>query len=203
MSYLYNKKQRLKKLKIISTIVVATIGLLYLVIETFFSKPEIEQNIDSVNQWVSVVQNNWDIQQNNIIQKSPLEIENEKHRSDNKAKIRGFFVYWNHAEYLSWINNIDLDIQHIFTEQKMKSFWENMTYVFEIIENKERWEISNSEFEVDTKHNVKIKYWYNHREYIDQLFIIVQRNKKDLYQHHITQMRCEWTSWPLCDFLKK
>ena len=31
-----------------------------------------------------------------------------------------------------------LDIQHIFTEQKMKSFWENMTYVFEIIENKER-----------------------------------------------------------------
>lgn len=184
-------------ISIIATIILAIISRIL-----SSGEKEVTNNNMSSENWFVIASNNWFIEQN-IIQKSPLEIENEKHRSDNKAKISWFFKYRNAQEYLKWINNIDLEIQRPFTERNMQIFRDSMTKYFEVISDEPRGEISNSDFYVYTKHNVELLYWYQWKEYVDKLLIVVWRKKEDLKQHHITQIQCEWTTWPFCDFLKK
>lgn len=158
------------------------------------------------NQKISDVENNWIISntvkwnviQNNIKQPTPLEIENEKIWQDDRGKVSGFFRYWNEKEYDKARNNIGPDISYKFTNDSMSDFYKNMTDFFEIQQDEQRWEISNSEFFASTKHNIELFYWYSWKEYIDKILIVVTRRKEDLKQHHITQIKCEWVSWPFC-----
>lgn len=157
--------------------------------------------VDTANAGVIANTLNWNVTQN-IKQLSPLEIENEQHWQDDQAKISWFFKYWNIEEYHKARNNIEEDISWKFTDDNMKEFRNNMNNVFEIMKIEKRWKIINSDWQIATKHNVELTYHYKWSSYNDKLFIQVTRNKEDPKQHHIIQMKCDWTNWPFCEFLE-
>lgn len=201
------KERRNKIMRKRTRLGIAVIGFLWTIFVTFWwpttSNQELKKNyIDK-----SIVANNinGNIEQKNIIINSGdlSDIEDKKNWDNNKAKIRTFFVYRNDKEFMNAINTISLKIQYIFTEEKLIYFREHLTEWFEIKSYEERWEISNGELEITTKHNIVITYWYDNKIYTNNLFVVVRRDNINRTQHHITQMRCENSEWPLCNFLKK
>ena len=188
--------------KLLSSIALLTviISLIAAIINWFFWSPANWNKFSINNSTIS-----WDVIWWDKIETRPTQVEEDENRyiKDDETKITALFRYRNSKNYFEAGNVIYSKISYIFSEDKMKSFYKDMTDWFIIDSFKTLWEPVFSTNLISSKHFVSIHYGYKWQTYNDTLLVAVRRSMKNSKDHHIELIRCSDINIksPLCDFL--
>ena len=145
------------------------------------------------------IQNTWYLDVN-VQSFSPLQLEAEKILTDNDSKIRWFFRFINDGFLSQAQNNVYKEISWMFPTDNLEKFYDSLTSLIEVEENIPKWSPVISDTFSYSKQYIKISYWYNNEEYLEDLEVHVRRDKEDPRQHHIEWIWC-WDDvvlWPFC-----